>query len=412
LKGLPVPGETEPLGLLATGLDMTVLRGRRVTARRSGQARAAKPYWSIGLFGLAISAFVAEGVAAEDRPYAVAKLSVDATAKDAVAAKEMAMAEAEQRGIRVVLKRLVPFSAYAQLPDLQQQDVEEMVEGVAVRSEQNSTTRYLATLDVSFNEQAVKQLLQSYGIALSEARAPSISILPLVIEGDAVKSEGAEGWRQAWTEVDLAHSMTPANILQPRPGLDVQTIKAILAGDARAYASMRSAYGDAPLVIAVGQPVDGGKFATRLVGADSVGPINFGRSDRIYGGDVKSAARNASAIAFGILENRWKEEQSGAPQVTAVRHEDGTEVRPGAEAGTARNVVADVEFAGLKDWQDIRARLMNVPGIQALEVNSLSARTASITFDYAGSLGHLQNELGQNGFSFDDRNGTFVLRAR
>ncbi len=57
-------------------------------------------------------------------------------------------------------------------------------------------------------------------------------------------------------------------------------------------------------------------------------------------------------------------------------------------------------------------RLMNVAGIQALEVNSLSARAASITFDYAGSLGRLQKELDQNGFVFDEREGTFVLRSR
>jgi hypothetical protein len=55
---------------------------------------------------------------------------------------------------------------------------------------------------------------------------------------------------------------------------------------------------------------------------------------------------------------------------------------------------------------------MNVAGIQALEVNSLSARAASITFDYAGSLGHLQKALDQSGFAFDDKEGSFVLRSR
>ena len=74
--------------------------------------------------------------------------------------------------------------------------------------------------------------------------------------------------------------------------------------------------------------------------------------------------------------------------------------------------MAQVEFSGLKDWQDIRGRLMNLAGIQGLEVNSLSARAASITFDYAGSLGRLQQELDQNGFAFDEREGIFVLRSR
>jgi hypothetical protein len=71
-----------------------------------------------------------------------------------------------------------------------------------------------------------------------------------------------------------------------------------------------------------------------------------------------------------------------------------------------------VEFSGLKDWQDIRGRLMNVAGIQALEVNSLSARTASITFDYTGSLDRLQTVLNQSGFRLEDRDGNFVLSTR
>jgi hypothetical protein len=71
-----------------------------------------------------------------------------------------------------------------------------------------------------------------------------------------------------------------------------------------------------------------------------------------------------------------------------------------------------VEFTGLKEWQDIRSRLMNVAGVQGLEVNSLSARTASVTFDYAGSLGRLQKDLDQYGFAFENRADNFVIRTR
>jgi hypothetical protein len=326
------------------------------------------------------------------------------------------MAEAQMRAVRVLLQRLVPLSAQEQLPELSHEDVEGLVDGVSIRKEENSTTRYLATLDVSVSERAIKQLLQDQGIPFSEERAPSISILPLVIAGGSLEGEGAEGWRQAWDNLDVSHSMTPATILRPRPNLDFETVKAVLAGDTQALATMQGDYGYGPLVIAVGEAGDG-KFVTRLAGADSVGPINFGRSDKL-GGDAKAAAREGAATAFAIIENRWKVTQSEDAPTTQVKYEEGTEGAPGA-GGTSppkgevpRNVVAQVEFSGLKDWQNIRGRLMNVAGIQALEVNSLSARVASITFDYAGSLGRLQTELGQNGFVFDERDGTFVLRSR
>jgi hypothetical protein len=350
---------------------------------------------------------------ATDSLYAVAKISVDTTAKDAVAARAIGMAEAEERAVKTVLKRLVPLSVFAQLPALGKDDIEAMVEGVSIRSEQNSSTRYLAVLDVGVSEAAVKQLLQGQGVAFSEARAPSISILPLVMAGGSVKDQGSEGWWQAWQDLDLSHSITPATILKPRPDLDVEAVKAVLAGDAQALAAMQGDYGYGPLVIAVGDVAEGGKFVTRLAGADSVGAINYGHTDKLSSADAKAAARNAAATAFAIIENRWKETQIQAAPATEVKYEDGKEGKPPAAAAEVpRNVVAIVEFSGLKDWQDIRGKLMNVAGIQALEVNSLSARTASITFDYAGSLGRLQTVLGQSGFLFNERDGNFVLRTR
>ncbi len=363
---------------------------------------------------LAGAALVA-GAQAADSLYEVAKISVDITAKDAVAARDQGMAEAQMRAVKTVLQRLLPLSAQDQLPEFSPEDVEGLVNGVSIRSEQNSTTRYIATLDVSINEPGIKKLLQDQAIPYSEARAASISILPLVIAGGSVTSEGGEGWRQAFEQLDLAHSATPATILRARSGLSLDTVKAVLAGDAQALASMQAEYGYGPLVLAVGETANG-EFVTRLAGTDSVGAINFGRSDKLSA-DSRTVAREAAAIAFGIIENRWKVSQAPEAPATAVKYEEGAGA-PAPEQDAApkgevpRNVVAQVEFSSLKDWQDIRGRLMNVAGIEALEVNTLSARAALVTFDYAGSLGHLQQVLGQNGFEFGDREGTFVLRSR
>lgn len=353
---------------------------------------------------------------AADSLYTVAKIAVDVTAKDAVAARDMGMAEAEQRALMTVLKRIVPSSAYASLPEIGKDDIDTMVSGVSIRSEQNSTTRYLAVLDITLNEQAVKQFLQDQNISYGEVRATSISILPLMLDDGSVKSEGAEGWREAWEDLDLSHSVTPATILRPRPNLDAATVKSVLSGDAQALASMQEEYSYGQLVIAVGE-LDRGQFVTRLTGSDAVGPVTFEQSDKLTG-DAKTAARSAAEVAFGVLENRWKVSQEGEAPATEVKSDQGpgepagTESTPKQEAEVPRNVVAEVEFSGLKDWQDIRGRLTNIAGIQGLEINSLSARAASITFDYAGSLGKLQTELGQNGFEFGEKDGNFVLRSR
>jgi hypothetical protein len=363
----------------------------------------------------ALGAFFGGAAQAADSLYDVAKISVDITAEDAVAARATGMAEAEQRAVKTVLQRLLPVGVDADLPGLTKEDIEGLVNGVAIRKEQNSTTRYVATLDVSVNEQAIKQLLQEFGLPFSEERAPSISILPLTIAGRILASDSGEAWRQAWEDLDLSHSVTPATILRARPGLGLDTVEAVLAGDAEALAKMQEEYGSGPLLVAVSETT-GGAFVTRLAGADGVGAIALERSDTL-GGDPKAGAREAAAVAFGIIENRWKTTQPGAAPGAAARAEPGAPTQAAEEESAAkgevpRNVVARVEFSGLKDWQEIRGRLMNVAGIRGLEINSLSARTASITFDYAGSLGLLQRELDQNGFVFGEREGSFVLRSR
>ena len=350
---------------------------------------------------------------AADSLYDVAKISVDVTAENAVAARETGMAEAEARAVKTVLQRLLPVGVDPELPGLTKEDIAGLVSGVSIRNEQNSATRYIATLDVGVNEEAIKQLLQEYRLPFSEERAEPVSILPLMIAGDAVASEGEEGWRQAFDDLDLSHSIAPATILRPRPDLAIDTVKAVLAGDAEALAKLQDEYGS-PLVIAVGEIADGA-FVTRLAGADSVGAIQFEQSDPV-GSDAKASARAAAALAFGTIESRWKTTDGGVAPGTAANYAPGGGA---AQPGTAppqgevpRNVAAQVEFSGLKEWQDIRGRLTNVAGIRALEVNSLSARGAAITFDYAGPLARLQQELDRNGFVFGEREGTFVLRSR
>ncbi len=414
-KGLGVPGALKRPEAVSAG-EFKVSAGEfKMSFRRL--ERLARRLSLLALCGLAGLGAAANSAVAADSLYDVAKVTVDTSAKDAVAARNTGMAQAEMRAMKILLDRLVPRSVQEQLPEFSHEEIEDLVSGVAVRQEQTSTTRYIATLDVRFNEYAVKQFLADNAIPFSEDRAPPISVLPLVLAGDTVSSEGQVGWRKAWEDLDISHSVAPATVLRPRDDLDAASVKAVLAGDADALAAMQSAYGYGGLVIAVGE-VKGDTFTTQLVGEDGAGAINSSQSEAISG-DAKAAAQRAAAAALAILENRWKATRSGG-EVPGVPAEAGYEEAPppggdeapGAPAEVPRNVVALVEFTGLRDWQQIRTRLTQIAGLQALEVNSLSARGAAVTFDYAGSLDHLQAALGQNGFALDERDGTLVVRSQ
>jgi hypothetical protein len=402
LRGLPAFAEMVPM-----------------RPKASRECKALRPTIRRGLaaLGLALLAFTLIAGAAraqsEESLYTVAKLPVDVTSKNAVEAKSKALAEAQQRAFRTVLRRVAPFGASAQL-EVGPQELEALIGGLSVRNEKYSTTRYIASLDISFNEQAVRELLSGRGIPINDRRAPSIAILPVSIEGEKVSGSGSR-WYQAWMDLDLTHGLVSATIVQPREGFDARLVNAVLSGDTSAYEEIKGAYSGQPVVVAVGQP-QGGAFTIRLAGEDGVGQLNFGQNLRL-GGNEAAGARNAAAFALAVLENRWKAKEGEALGIAAPGPEGAeggvSPLDPGGSQGEPeRNVVALVEFSGLRQWQEMRSRLTYVPGLQGLEVNSLSARSASITFGYAGSLGHLQKVLAENGFSFENAEDNFIIRAR
>ncbi|WP_169823003.1 DUF2066 domain-containing protein [Methyloligella halotolerans] len=379
--------------------------------------------------------------------YDVDKIDVDVTAANAVAAQKKAMAEAQAKGAQVLFRRLVPPEAHDRLPQLSSAEVESLVTGVSIGSERYSTTRYIASLGVSYSEAGVQQLLSSYGLPIEDSRAMEIKLLPVVIDQSGAPlndSKLVKAWTDGWNSVDLAHAVAPADLVKRQGVLDQQRLSEILNGNIDAYEFLQNEIGG-PLVIAIAEQ-KGETFSTRLFGADAVSEVDLIKDVPIRG-DLDAAAMAAAEQDFAALQDRWKSMQSGAATAMPEGSEPpssggggnwfnfgGRQQQPEAAPAPRNNgggwfnfggrqqqqeeapppaeyIVARVEFQGLMGWQEARSRLANVPGIERLEVNSLSPQGASITFDYAGSLNNLQQDLAQNGFSFEPGQGEYVLRA-
>ncbi|MHA1180480.1 MAG: DUF2066 domain-containing protein, partial [Alphaproteobacteria bacterium] len=122
----------------------------------------------------AASAARGEGV------YTVGNYPVDARAKNAVAAKKKALAEGQKAAFRSLLKRVVPVTAYDRLKRLSSLNSSRFFEGVSVRSERNSRTRYIASLDFSFRPDSVRYVLRREGIPFVEEQAPELIVIPVV----------------------------------------------------------------------------------------------------------------------------------------------------------------------------------------------------------------------------------------
>jgi hypothetical protein len=348
----------------------------------------------------AIPAFASAAEAKGPTIYTISKVAVTADADNAVAAKEKALAQAQQAALRALLSRMTPWSAHAKLPVLPNEMVERMVEGFAVRRESNSTTRYIASLDFSFEPNAVRDILNRFGLPYTDQQAPQVLLLPVMIEGGALRPPTKNAWYDALTDVDFEHALAPLRLAPPRTDLTAQMIGDLSGSSRNLLETLAYQYRAENLVLAAAD-VDpqATQLRMRLVGQDAVGPFALDRTFRIQQGDIEGTAKMAAAIAVKVIEGRWKTTRLASQ---------------GALAGPAdlQTVVLTAEFSGLKAWQEMRKRLAKVPGLQGMEVKALNARGANLTVDFPGGAERLAQAAQSQGLALEQRGQQWILVTR
>jgi hypothetical protein len=100
-----------------------------------------------------------------------------------------------------------------------------------------------------------------------------------------------------------------------------------------------------------------------------------------------------------VIEGRWK--------MTRLASQ-------GALAGPAdlQTVPLTAQFSGLKAWQEMRARLAKVPGLQGMDIKALNARGANLTVDFPGGAERLSQAAQTQGLALEQRGQQWILVAR
>jgi hypothetical protein len=342
---------------------------------------------------LAVAATIpAQNAAAADNVFTVGNYPVEARADNAAAAKEKALAEGQQAAFRSLLKRLVPVTAYPRIKQLGNVKVADLVEGVSVRSERNSSTDYLANLDFIFQPKGVSDLLQSEGIPFTAEQAPPLSVVALWRTGASAPLGDDPAWTGAWKSLDLEHALTPAKLTALKKEIAPDKIEALVAGDGSAIRALVAAYGTELVLLAVAEPDKGaGRLNVILTGRDAVGAFTLKRAYRVDAADPGYANDLAAVISLGVIEGRWKSVKS---------------------QGGSTDVRITVEFNGMSQWQDLSRKLNATPGVQDFAVAGLSARSARVTLRFAGGAERLADVLAGQGMSLTSSDGNWLLRPQ
>jgi hypothetical protein len=362
-----------------------------MTTIATGSSWGARPL--LALLLLAVAGAEARA-ASTDSVFTVGNYPVEARAENAVAAKDRALADGQQAAFRSLLKRLVPVTAYAQVRNLSAARAGDFIEGYRVRSERNSATEYIASLDFSFHPKAIRDMLRREGLAFTDQQAPALTVIPLRRSQAAGALESEGPWTNHWKSLDLEHALTPVKLQGLKKEVAPQTLDALADGDGSAMRALAAAYGSELVLLALAEQ-DGasGRLNVTLSGRDAVGAFLLKRTYRLDAIDPAYTSELAAVVSLRILEGRWKAIKS----------------RREAAARDAVDLLIAVEFRGMSEWQEISRRLGATPGVEELEVAGLSARGARVTLRYAQGAEELANALARQGLSLRAAGNNWVL---
>ena len=239
--------------------------------------------------------------ASQNVAFTVANYPVEARAKDAVAAKEKALADGQQAAFRSLLKRIVPVTAYDRLNRVSAVKAGDLIEGVAVRSERNSRTEYIASLDFSFQAEAVRGLLRRESVPFIDTLAPPVVLVPVLRDVQAGKAGPDRAWSKAWTDLDLEHTLTPLKVQALKPAIHADTLRMAGEGDGSALRILSSEYKSETVVLALADHDSStGRLQVTMFGTDAVGPLYLKRSYPVASDDVRYTKELAAVFALGV----------------------------------------------------------------------------------------------------------------
>ena len=345
------------------------------------------------------------------KPFTVGNYPVDATAANSVAAKEQALADGQKAAFRSLLKRLVPVTSYKRIDKLKNVNAADLIDGVSVRSERNSTTQYIANLDFSFQANAVRELLRREGVPFVDLQAPAIVIVPVYQAPSAgqgaapaglEQAAGQKAWTEAWKGLDLEHSLAPAKLEAPKAAVHADALQMMSKdGDGGGFRIVSKEFNNELVLIALAEPELGSKkLNVTLMGRDAVGQFALKRSYKFQPDDFAYTAELAAVVALGTLEGRWK----------AIK------ARPAIGGGTAgvqplQPVKLTIEFRTLQEWQAIKRQITETPGVEDIQIGGQSGRSVEIAVRFPGGGNQLADSLVSQGLDMREVGGTWIVRS-
>lgn len=337
-----------------------------------------KVFLTMLLFSLSVATGV-RAAPADSKMFSAGGIKVDVTAETAAKAREQALQDGQKRALMVVMERITPDYVVEQLTELVPDDIINMVRDMSVSNEKTSSVRYMATLDVSFNADAVRDLLRQNGLPYVRTSGKQLLILPVYKRSPAASPvlwDEDNPWLRAWNNRTVESYMIPLTV--PAGDLadnNLLNVEQVVQGDLKAAENLAKRY-EAEGILVVRMTRNGAVFTVDAMAMDEATASEIKNFSFTLPLKKNTAATYANAVKKVVnhLENVWKRDQM-------VQF---NEVTP---------LVAMVPVSTVKQWTVIQKRLDRIPLISSYNLQAARAGVLQLTIFFAENLERLQKEM-------------------
>ncbi len=364
--------------------------------------------------------------------FVVPRVTVQAQASSATAAKDIAQQQGRRRAMDILLRRLTVEDDWVYLPRLAAGEpapvefgydrgvialddhaLEQLESGFEVYNEKSAPNTYRAFITYRFKPAAVRKLLKDAQIPYSEAQTRTALVLPVLQTGSGLYLwEDNNPWMAAWKVRPYNNELTP--MTAPLGDLeDAATISArqALALNQTALQIMADRYSVSQVIVAHAflQQHDGeDTLRVRLINgfreSGEIAPLDeLGVVDGDTGAGGNFIQQGLSTMEFipakvgDVLAEEWFRRPSGnfptlaeeAIETAIAKHAKPWKKRTLIDHTEAALLEASAYFNSIVEWGKIRTALVSTPLVGSIQVRSMSRRGAEMLIRAYGDPGKL-----------------------
>ncbi len=358
-------------------------------------------FFALALFGA--GGLLAGSAQAGSEVYTVRDMPVDAEAKSAAQAREVALAEGQRAAFALMIGRVVVAEDRGRLPALNDAQIADLIDGFEIADERVSPTRYRASLTVTFREDAIKSMLRGRELRFAESTGRPVVVIPVMIGQSGPLLWSDENlWLLTWSGRDVPGGLVPI-VVPLGDTADIESLNAAQAsaGDAVALENFAARYGAGEAIVAEAR-------VTPAADATGVAMISL-NVHRIGAETPGSFTEDIQGAPGQALEKLLVQ----AAERVAARINEGWKVANVIQYGTPASLRAIVPINSLREWVDLRATLGGMSMIADVEIITLGRTGANIVLRYFGNQSQLESALGGRDLVLTPRpEGDFTLAPR